>query len=188
MKSICLNLDSRPDRWKRAQKEFARLGLKVERFPAVHHESPHHSFIQSQKAILKSITEPTIVFEDDVKFVSLHAWESVLNSIPEDWELLYLGGNPQQELTQQENAHWWRALNVWTTHAVCYTPEGARKILAEFDDNVMYDNWLGSTGLYLVRGYICKPFLCTQRPDYSDIWKTQVNYQDIIEYGQNKLK
>src|SRR5687767_8905392 len=178
MKAIYLNLDHRKDRKRHAEKQFKEAGLTVERFPAVVNESPHHSFIQSQKAILQSITENTIVFEDDVKFMNMDKWDAVLESIPEDFDIAYLGGNPQRELTQRVNEYWWRALDIWATQAVIYTKEGAQKILSMFNDDEMYDNWLAREGLYCVNGYICKPFLCTQAPSYSDIWKAQVDYQD----------
>ena len=37
----CINLDSRPDRWKRVQEQLIKLGShdRVERFPAVIHHS-----------------------------------------------------------------------------------------------------------------------------------------------------
>lgn len=187
MKAICLNLDHRKDRWRAAQRQFKEAGLTVERFAAVSNPSPHHSFIQSQKAILQSITEPTIVFEDDVKFMNMGKWDAVLESVPYDFDIAYLGGNPQKELTNKVNEYWWRALEIWTTHAVIYSVEGAKKILSMFEDDEMYDNWLGRHGLYMLNGYICKPFLCTQRPDHSDIWQHSVDYTHIIENGQNKL-
>lgn len=187
MKAIYLNLDHRKDRKRRAEKQFRENipFLQVDRFSAIEHKSPHHSFIQSQKAILQSITETTIVFEDDVQFVNMDKWDKVINSIPEDFDLAYLGGNPQRELTHRVNDYWWRAFDVWTTHAVIYTKEGAAKILSMFEDDEMYDNWLGRVGLYCINGYICKPFLCTQAPSYSDIWGHHVDYTQII--NENKL-
>jgi hypothetical protein len=177
MKAIYLNLESRIDRKRRAEKNFKEVGLIVERFPAVVHESPHHSFIQSQKAILQSITENTIVFEDDVQFMNMAKWDKVIESIPEDFDLAYLGGND----------YWWRALDIWASQAIIYTPKGAQKILSMFEDDEMYDNWLARFGLYCLNGYICKPFLCGQYPSYSDIWRLNVDYTQIFEGGQNKL-
>lgn len=187
MKAIYLNLEKRKDRKRWVEKQFKEYGLTVERFPAVQNESPHHSFIQSQKAILQSITENTIVFEDDVQFMNMNKWDAVLESLPEDFDIAYLGGNPQRELSYRANDYWWRALDVWTTHACIYSKAGAEKILRIFEDDEMYDNWLAREGLYHLNGYICKPFLCTQAPSYSDIWEHEVDYVDIIEQGQNKL-
>lgn len=188
MKAICLNLDKRTDRWKRAQKEFKEYGLTVERFPAVVHESPHHSFIQSQKKILESITENTIVFEDDVKFMHFDKFEKVMETLPEDFDIAYLSGHPQSVLTCRVNDYWWRALDIWTTHAVVYSVQGAQKILSMFEDDEMYDNWLSREGLYRLNGYICCPFICTQRADYSDIWERDVDYKDLIMNSQSKLQ
>ena len=187
MKAIYLNLDHRKDRKRWAEKQFKEAGLTVDRFAAVENISPHHSFIQSQKAILQSITENTIVFEDDVKFMNMNKWDRVLESLPDDFDIAYLGGNPQRELTHKVNEYWWRALDVWTSHSIIYTPQGAQKILSMFDDNEMYDNWLGRIGLYCLNGYICKPFLCTQAPFYSDIWQHNVDYTHILQAGEEKL-
>ena len=35
MKSICINLDSRKDKWEEVQPEFTKLGVTPERFSAI---------------------------------------------------------------------------------------------------------------------------------------------------------
>ena len=92
MKAICLNLNKRTDRWDRVQKEFESKSLVVERFAVIEDANPFRSFNISQQAILKTITEDTIVFEDDVIFVS-DKLNEVLETAPEGWDMLYLGGN-----------------------------------------------------------------------------------------------
>jgi len=70
MKAVCLSLASRNDRWELAKKQFEEQGLEVERFLAIENEDRFLSFNLSQQAILQSITEITMVFEDDVVFIN----------------------------------------------------------------------------------------------------------------------
>jgi GR25 family glycosyltransferase involved in LPS biosynthesis len=70
MRAVCLNLATRNDRWKLAEKEFKQQDIDVERFYAIEHNDRFLSFNLSQQAILKTITEKTAVFEDDVVFVN----------------------------------------------------------------------------------------------------------------------
>jgi len=175
MKAICLNLDTRPDRWQQAQKEFAYQGLHVERFAALPHPDKFFSFNQSQAAILATITEPTIVFEDDVKFVSGRLQE-LLATAPDGWDVLYLGGNVLSEL-QHVSGHWWRCVDTWTTHAVIYTAKAANYILQRFNPiEGIYDEFLRTQIQPELNCYICKPFICVQHKGYSDIWQTETEY------------
>jgi len=185
MKGICLNLDHRKDRWHHAQNEFILQGLQVERFSAIEHENPLTSFNLSQKAILESITENTLVFEDDVLFVS-HRFKEVLSTVPDDWDMLYFGGNVLESL-QHVSGHWWRCLHTWTTHAVAYTPKAAKYISERFDPYgpFVYDDFLKNQIQPELKCYICKPFICVQRESYSDLWKQNAFYQ-LLE-TQNKL-
>lgn len=186
MKAICLNLDKRPDRWELAQKEFAKQGLKAERFSAINNDVPFLSFNYSQQAILKSITENTIVFEDDVMFVS-DKLNEVLATAPEDWDLLYLGANVMDNL-KHVSGHWWRLRDAWTSHAIIYTPKAAEWILNRFypETAQLYDDFLKEVVQPNLNCYICKPFICTQRPDYSDLWQTKTDYGII--HTQSKLQ
>ena len=184
MKAICLNLNKRTDRWQLAQLEFEKQGLAVERFPVIEHENPFRSFNLSQQAILQSITENTMVFEDDVMFVNskLHI---VLATAPEGWDLLYLGGNVMDNL-KHHSGHWWRVRETHTTHAVIYTQKAAEYILERFDPcGTIYDEFLRAEIQPKLNCYICKPFICSQRPDYSDLWQTQADYGII--HTQSKL-
>jgi glycosyl transferase family 25 len=185
MKALCLNLDSRPDRWELAQKEFKQQGLNVERFAAVHHEDKFISFNLSMVAILKTITENTIVFEDDVKFVNNNLQE-VLSTVPDGWDMLYLSGHVLAPLKHVKD-HWWRCKETHTTHSVIYTPKAANYILGRYDPykHGIYDDWLLRVIQPLLKCYICKPYITTQRPGFSDLWQTETDYG--ILHTQSKL-
>jgi GR25 family glycosyltransferase involved in LPS biosynthesis len=185
MKAICLSLKSRDDRWALAQKEFKEQGLTVDRFFAIEKVDKFLSFNLSQQAILQSITENTLVFEDDVKFVS-NDMQKVLDTAPSGWHILYLSGHVLQPLKHIKD-HWWRCKHTHTTHSVIYTPEAAKYILDRFDPirSGIYDDFLLREIQPKLNTYICKPFITTQRPGYSDLWQTDTDYG--ILHTQSKL-
>lgn len=188
MKAICLNLISRPDRWELAQKEFERQNLQVNRFLAIPNDDRFLSFNLSQQAILRHIintNEETIVFEDDVKFVNDNM-HKVLETAPADWQMLYLSGHVLRPL-KKINKDWWRCKHTHTTHSVIYKPETARYILDRYDPfkSGIYDDFLLRLIQPNIKAYICKPFITTQRPGYSDLWQTETDYGII--HTESKL-
>lgn len=185
MKAICLSLASRNDRWELAEKEFKQQGINVERFYAIEHQDRFLSFNLSQQAILKSITENTIVFEDDVKFVN-DMLKHVIVTAPKDWDMLYLSGHVLRPLKHAEE-HWWRCKHTHTTHSVIYTTQAAKYILDRFDPYTsgIYDDFLLREIQPKLKVYICRPFVTTQRPGFSDLWQTETDYG--ILHTQSKL-
>jgi GR25 family glycosyltransferase involved in LPS biosynthesis len=185
MKAICLSLASRNDRWESAQKQFKEQDIEVERFLAIDHEDRFLSFNLSQQAILQSITENTIVFEDDVLFVN-NMLKHIINTAPQGWDILYLSGHVLDSLKHVED-HWWRCKHTHTTHSVIYTPKAAKYILERYDPykSGIYDDFLLREIQPNLNVYICKPFVTTQRPGYSDLWQTDTDYG--ILHTQSKL-
>jgi len=100
--------------------------------------------------------------------------------------MLYLGGNVLENLTHV-SGHWWRVKETWTTHAVIYTPKAAAYILSRYENNErIYDDFLRTDIQPNLKCYICKPFVCVQRPSYSDIWEQHADYS--ILSTENKLQ
>jgi GR25 family glycosyltransferase involved in LPS biosynthesis len=185
MKAICLNLNRRTDRWESVQKQFKQQKIEVERFAAIEHEDPKQSFNLSSIAILQSIKENTIVFEDDVVFVS-NKFTDVMANLPEKWDMLYLGGNVCETLNDRVNDYWWRCTDTWTTHAVIYTPKAAKYILSKYDPTkAVYDDFLKHKIQPKLNCYICKPFICDQKAGVSDLWGGHVEYG--LLHTQSKL-
>ena len=176
MRIVCLNLDHRSDRWQLASKEFEKYSLNVERFSAIKNEDRFLSFNLSMVAILSTIKEVTLVFEDDVKFVN-DKLNEVLLTAPNDWQILYLSGNVTDNL-KHESGHWWRCKNTYTTHSVIYKPEAAEIILKKYNPykDVIYDAFLFQQIQPILKCYICKPYITTQRVSYSDLWLQDADY------------
>lgn len=186
MRMVCLSLASRNDRWQLAEKQFKEKGLNVERFYAIERIDRFLSFNLSMQAILQTITENTIVFEDDVLFVN-DMMNHVICTAPEGWDILYLSGHILQPLKHVQD-HWWRCKHTHTTHSVIYTPQAAKYILERFDPmkSGIYDDFLLREIQPKLKAYICKPFVTTQRPGYSDLWQTDTDYG--ILHTQSKLQ
>lgn len=103
IKSFCINLDRRPDRWHSVQKEFDKIGVAPTKVSALEGCPPAHPMTWNQTSVLNSHKktwdsiigselEIAAVFEDDVVFSSdFHdVLEKSIRELPEGWELLNL--------------------------------------------------------------------------------------------------
>ena len=96
MHSFYINLDRRTDRRQQFEGECQKMGLDVERFPAVAHNVPAIGCGLSHLAVLKLARErgyeSVCVFEDDFEFlVGRPELDSVLSSLPADFDVVMLG-------------------------------------------------------------------------------------------------
>lgn len=94
-----INLDSRTDRREQFEVECQRMGIHVERFPAiVHPKGGCLGCTASHLQVVKNARERgdpyVMVFEDDFEFlVSKEEFENVLASLPEDYDVVMFGYN-----------------------------------------------------------------------------------------------
>lgn len=110
-KIYCVNLDRRPDRWKKVSREFEKAGLSVERFSAIDSKDfkkeyptkssacgcalSHYFIIERAKLLgLKGI----MVFEDDAELIDqfIPTLEICMRDLPESWDMLYMGGSHKE--------------------------------------------------------------------------------------------
>jgi GR25 family glycosyltransferase involved in LPS biosynthesis len=107
---VCINLDRRPDRWRRVQARFAQHGIgPVERFAAVDGsrvEVPEvwrgregvygclRSHLDVVAAAREARLDDLLIFEDDVEFAPDLGprFERAMGQRPDDWDILYFGG------------------------------------------------------------------------------------------------
>ena len=108
-KVVCINLDRRPDRWRRIQKELARHGIEtVERFPAVDGDAIEKpagwmhtpgafgcllSHVEVVKEARASGAPAVLIFEDDAVLDPdfPNQFTNFIKEVPDDWDMLYLG-------------------------------------------------------------------------------------------------
>jgi GR25 family glycosyltransferase involved in LPS biosynthesis len=96
-----INLDRRTDRRVEAEKEFADMGLTVERFQAIEYTPTGIGCNLSHIAVLKLARErayPSVmIFEDDFQFlVSKEEWNRLIAYLPESYDVVMLAYNKVQ--------------------------------------------------------------------------------------------
>jgi glycosyl transferase family 25 len=106
---ICINLDRRPERWKRMESRFAELNLQpVERFAAVDgcrvpipenwpESSGAYGCLQSHLSVVQQARaqrrESVLIIEDDVLFDERfhEKFRERVQNLPENWDMLFFG-------------------------------------------------------------------------------------------------
>lgn len=107
----CLNLAHREDRWEDMCKTFHKHNLVVERFEAINgkpifktglnrHAGAYGNLLSNIKIFEDAIQKEyksILILEDDIYLednINIKFWEKI-DMLPQDWNLLYLGGNNQ---------------------------------------------------------------------------------------------
>jgi glycosyl transferase, family 25 len=107
---VCINLDRRPDRWRRVRARFELHGIgPVERFAAVdgarvavpdvwRGREGVYGCLRSHMEVVAAARADGVgdllIFEDDVEFAPdlISRFERAMAQLPDDWDILYLGG------------------------------------------------------------------------------------------------
>ncbi|MCI0490623.1 MAG: glycosyltransferase family 25 protein [Blastocatellia bacterium] len=183
---VCINLDTRPDRWARASAEFARHSINdVIRFPAVvgaHLEPPAgwndvagalgclYSHLSVVREARNRHAPSVLIFEDDVVFDEHlnDKFSSYAGQIPSDWDMILLGGSHWEEPVRLAD-------NVFKVTSTAATHAYALK-------STVYDAFIALNGealrpvdvnnTILQRDFNCyclMPHLAWQEEGYSDI-------------------
>lgn len=196
MIKLCINLDSRPDRWEQVTKEFDRVGLQVERLAAVSGDNRPLAFNQSvYKAMERAKGDALLLFEDDVVFDNKY----VSVPMPQDFMTLHLGCNimgtdvKKWDMPEAYSAGLAKLHNCWQSHATLYSAKCVHFILDNFDPNVLtednniFDDWLRRKVLSQGNSYVLKPMIAYQRDSFSDIWQTEARYKHYHTEGNKYL-
>jgi hypothetical protein len=125
-----INLEGRSDRQPEAERQFARMGLEVGRFPAVRDPArwptgesggdddggalAHCAVIEEAE---RSGDEAVLIFEDDVLLHARFREWSEATPLPADWGILYFGCQHTQDIDGVVEPGLVRATSAFTTHA-----------------------------------------------------------------------
>lgn len=195
---VCINLDSRPDRWAVAQRGFRRVGLhgRVVRMPAVvtADRNPGLGCKLSHLRLIAGARErgagSILIFEDDVVF----AWRAVralrralveLERI--DWQMLYLGLDFRVPPTRVSR-HLLRTRGAHDNHAYAVHRSAFDFILARvsLEDDQHYHGYPDAVDAVFasevhphLNCLAVDPMICWQRPGYSDIQCDTVDRRDL---------
>jgi len=166
-----INLDRRPDRWERVQRDWAETGVPIPltRWPACDGRDfrPPASWDVGRAAygcwlshlsilidMVRTCLDNVLILEDDAVFADGFADKlaGVLDDMPSRYDQLYLGYQllhtervPPSRITE----HLGRAGNCNRSHAILYSGDGAERILTEVMDlsnrqhREHIDHWLG---------------------------------------------
>lgn len=193
-KIICLNLEKRKDRKTICDSLFKKFNLDVEYFTAIDGTTlptlgkinPGHrgcclSHRKIYEYILNNNWEKVLILEDDVDFhVNLHTlFEQYYQEVPDDWKLLYFGGNHNSLKLNMITYHVHKLIKTYTTHCYALNRDVIPILLEEFHDNKIYNNEVDvhlSNIQAKVPCYGFVPHLAWQRADHSDILNTFTDY------------
>lgn len=197
MKTLCINLDERVDRWTEVSAEFTRIGIEPVRVSAVSGDNRPLAFNQSvYKSMLLAIGNDLLLFEDDVAFDVARLPDI---DVPDNYMTVHLGCNiigvdtTDWQMPTAYSPTLARLHNCWQSHATLYSKECVAYILRHLNhdvldaDNNIFDDWLRRKVLSQGRSYVLRPMIAYQRPSFSNIWDNYADYTGAHAQGNNYL-
>jgi len=179
IRKFVINLERRPDRI-----ESLNLPFDFEIFTATDGkitfpDAPikligHYGCWDSHRRLLEKIKqeniEYTLILEDDVVVIDNfnEVFQLILNELPEDWDLLYLGGWNKGEI-KKYSEHLNIAEHVLTTHCFLVRQKFVDTMLETINSNKFKIDVVFSKFLPMGKCFISNPIIAWQRENYSDI-------------------
>jgi len=191
-KIICINRDSRTDRLSSFSGMCVMHGIEVERFRA--HEGTqidgsfngNYGCTASHRGVLELIChhgwERTLIFEDDSVAVEpgqygdhtvnrlplMQQWEQIKPEIPEEWDMLYLGGHYGSKPQSRLSPHIIRINTMLTTSSYAVSLDFARRIVTHIHGVGPIDSLMGHWQP-INKCYCVQPRLFVQYANESDL-------------------
>jgi len=193
-KTFCINLDSRPDRWKEAQKEFAKHSLNVERVSGIEGAKMNLDFppeikegavgcALSQFFCIKYAKQlglnSFLLLEDDIQFdENVNELINQYNEeVPSDWDMLYLGGQHFHGMNlQQVSEHVYKCEYTLAAHSVAFSYRVFDRFVDKLIDITKPCDVHYAESHKEINAYVIIPHLTWQRNSFSDIEKVNVDY------------
>lgn len=197
-----INLDSRIDRKKMVLEETNKLGVAAQRVKGIVFDGQYDadlSLDQRKRAngimgcMLSHLSilywalkhnASVLIFEDDVKFINNYheIVPKALAQLPKDWDMLYLGGNICNTITQvSENLG--KLSHSQSTHAYAVNKKFTETLIDYIDTSQVVP--LDLTYAYKVipnhNCYITIPMVAVQQASFSDIENSNVEYETWME-------
>lgn len=184
LKTYVINLDRRPDRLNEL-----KLPISWERFSATdgqkYTESPvkergwrgcYDSHLRLTDKLKNEESNYFLILEDDVEVCDnfIDVLKEKISKLPEDWELLFLGGwNVGDKIKYCDGID--LANKVYCTHAFLFKKETIDKLLMKYNSRVYKIDVLLAELLPELNAYICSPTIAWQRPGFSDVVNKETN-------------
>lgn len=212
----CINLKKRKGKMQWMKRQAKKKGFWPLKFHKVNlHKDPKRGCLESHVDVIRMAQKRrlpnVLILEDDAKlmpgFKGVHIDTS---NVPDDWDMLYLGGNIQEyididpirgEPKQLEDGSTqegdiikaakiddggsngtWRRARCWTTHAYIIHQRMYSKIIKEA---TKWDKEIDVFYKDIIhpkhRCYVSSPLLFSQKAGYSDIEGRDVDYKGVLE-------
>ncbi len=197
-KIYCINLPSRVDKWRECEAEFRKYGLtQVERSDGVPWKEAGHinalggcvtAHLNVFKKIVANNFQRTLILEDDFEIIhkDFHKrWEEIIEEVPEQWDMLYLGGHYAEPPKYRVSEHIIRIGRMMTTSSYAINYKTAEELIPLFTNSSKpgssdaADNLLYGTHLEKLC-FITTPRLMSQRPGLSDIQHRHMNNRQCM--------
>jgi hypothetical protein len=114
--------------------------------------------------------EFTIIFEDDIKFTDIGAWDYFLANKPKSFDL-YLGGIYLGDILPDNTVKSFTALHCYIIHCKFYST------FLSTPDNIHIDNSLANLGDY----HVCNPMVAIQYGGYSSNTGKDETYDNLLQ-------
>lgn len=201
-----INLNRRPDRLKEATDELNSVGIKFNVFNAVDGNtfndltilSEYRGNIRKLKpgaigcllshiSLIKYAKEKglknILIFEDDVVFSKNFNlfFDTVVNEIPKDWGMFYLGGHPIKNQVTKFSKNINKSNQIVTTHSYAINASAYDIILNSNEYKYAIDTLYTELIHMNINTYICNPRITYQREGYSDIGNGNRAYKHLID-------
>lgn len=186
---VVINLDRRTDRLKAFESQTKDLGIDFVRYSAVDAQafgiSPATACSRSHHKVLTDAAadgvQRLLVLEDDADFKHNfnRNFARLVSVLPDDWQMLYLGGNSySNEDIGIKGLR--KSFATLTTHAYGVKAE-ILPTLIQASLNEKYPIDMGYSDLHLeLQVYVAIPGLVGQRTSFSDIENAVVDYKFLI--------
>lgn len=186
----CINLDKRSDRWEECLAQFEKHNLTVERFSGIDGSMIENNtkLADGELGVLKTHIElikdakekgykSILILEDDVEFIDNlnEKFFSIKNQIPNDWIMLYLGGNHVGGCLQiSQNIY--KLIHSYAIHAFAINSELFDLIINGLPKYKKPVDVFYAELQPLFPSYVIRPHLAWQRVSFSDIQGGIMNY------------
>lgn len=191
MKVRLINLDKRTDRLERAIQELKILGIdSFERFSAYSEPSAVKGNGRSHYECLQD--GANLIFEDDIFCLpgAKENFEKAKSQLPEDWGILYLGGNIQEPLNRFSD-NLYRCTFAWGSFAILYNDHAREFVLKHYNPNaekfIIYDEWLRIMSAASLKAYICSPLVISTYGGISDVNGYYSDYSKMMRLNSQNF-
>jgi glycosyl transferase family 25 len=193
-----INLESRTDRKQFFENQMKMLGLNATRFNAIKHNSGAVGCSLSHLSLLKYAKQNNLdhilIMEDDIMFLNPQIFIYNLNNFlsnHKDFDVLLIAGNNMGDYKRLDN-FCVKISKCQTTTGYLVKKDYYDKLIENFETGVnklianinLHSNYALDQYWETLQSsdnwYLLTPLTVSQKPDYSDIEKRQINYNYVM--------